>query len=502
MRQEKAEDVRLRWLGMLLLGLLALLLLTLLPALGQETPKTEIKKPWIGEPVEVRIFTLSKLAKILQAHALWLASKGKEGQQADLSGVCLEKVNLSWKPLNKAILSKAWIEKTDLSQAWLEGADLSGARLEEVNLSGASLKKANLGGARLEMVNLSNASLSGANLSEAKITNCDLSGASLTKANLSNASLHGQKLSGVALSGADLSGAKLDEADLSGAVIFDINLIGARLFKANLSRATLLGADLCWASLRDTNLSGTELGGANLWGAFFEPKPGTVSDVSLLLNIKGLASLRYYESSHGLVELREAYKKAGLREPERQVTFALNHNRRLKSGKLESLFNLVLFEWTCQYGMSPGQPLKFLGLGLLFFTLPYLLAFRSRDPETGIWLVLPPDRILGQGSKVRPYKLTGRTAFRPLPPGRWPRLKARLRRGLRRVRLAFYFSLLSTFNLGWRELNVGNWISRVQKLEYNLKATGWVRSVAGLQSLLSVYLLALWVLTYFGRPFD
>jgi hypothetical protein len=35
-----------------------------------------------------------------------------------------------------------------------------------------------------------------------------------------------------------------------------------------------------------------------------------------------------------------------------------------------------------------------------------------------------------------------------------------------------------------------------------LRATGWVRTVAGIQSLLSVYLLALWVLTYFGRPFE
>jgi hypothetical protein len=35
-----------------------------------------------------------------------------------------------------------------------------------------------------------------------------------------------------------------------------------------------------------------------------------------------------------------------------------------------------------------------------------------------------------------------------------------------------------------------------------LRATGWVRFVAGLQSLLSIYLLALWVLTYFGRPFE
>ena len=45
-------------------------------------------------------------------------------------------------------------------------------------------------------------------------------------------------------------------------------------------------------------------------------------------------------------------------------------------------------------------------------------------------------------------------------------------------------------------------MSRIQKSEYILRATGWPRTVAGLQSLLSVYLLALWVLTYFGRPFD
>jgi hypothetical protein len=68
--------------------------------------------------------------------------------------------------------------------------------------------------------------------------------------------------------------------------------------------------------------------------------------------------------------------------------------------------------------------------------------------------------------------------------------------------IGLYFSFLSTFYLGWRELNIGTWIARVQRREYNLRATGWVRTVSGTQSLLSVYLLALWVLTYFGRPFE
>lgn len=311
------------------------------------------------------------------------------------------------------------------------------------------------------------------------------------------------------LVGGKLRGANLYYANLSGAILFRAHLSGANLFGTDLSRANLREADLREANLCNTDLKGAKLSPADLSKTCFEPKPGTLPDISEFVLVKGLSALTYRNSSHGLVELREAFKKAGLREQERQVTYAYNHTRRLKSweqggvtGKIESLFNLVCFEWTCQYGMNPGRPLKILGLGLFLFSLPYLLALRSRDRETGVWLVLPQDRIIGEGSKVRPFKLTGSTPFRPLPLGRWPRLKARLRRGLRRVRLAFYFSLLSAFNLGWRELNVGNWISRVQKLEYNLKATGWVRSVAGLQSLLSVYLLALWVLSYFGRPFD
>jgi hypothetical protein len=232
-------------------------------------------------------------------------------------------------------------------------------------------------------------------------------------------------------------------------------------------------------------------------GAVFEPKPGSVSDVSFLLNIHGLSSLGYIHSSHGLVELREAYKKAGLKDQEREVTYALNHTRREKLWeqggllpKLESLFNLVCFEWTCGYGLSPGRPLKIMGMGLLFFSLPYMRALWSRKRETGIWVLLLPDRVLDRGIKDRPYRLT----TRPSLDWGW--------RVLRIIRLGFYFSLLSAFSLGWRELNVGNWISRIQKREYTLRATGWVRSVAGLQSLLSVYLLALWVLSYFGRPFD
>jgi hypothetical protein len=89
-------------------------------------------------------------------------------------------------------------------------------------------------------------------------------------------------------------------------------------------------------------------------------------------------------------------------------------------------------------------------------------------------------------------KVIGQVDVEPLLPwGFWAALRP-----------ALWFSLLSAFHIGFRELNVGNWITRLQTREYTLQAIGWVRVVAGIQSLLSVYLLAMWALTYFGRPFQ
>lgn len=57
------------------------------------------------------------------------------------------------------------------------------------------------------------------------------------------------------------------------------------------------------------------------------------------------------------------------------------------------------------------------------------------------------------------------------------------------------------FNIGFRDINFGRWLRLLTKRGYDLKAVGWARTVSGFQSLLSVYLIALWVLSYFGRPF-
>ncbi len=66
---------------------------------------------------------------------------------------------------------------------------------------------------------------------------------------------------------------------------------------------------------------------------------------------------------------------------------------------------------------------------------------------------------------------------------------------------AILFSLMSSFNIGFRELNFGRWIRMLQPREFDIKARGFARILSGMQSLLSVGAVALSLLSYFGTPF-
>ena len=65
-----------------------------------------------------------------------------------------------------------------------------------------------------------------------------------------------------------------------------------------------------------------------------------------------------------------------------------------------------------------------------------------------------------------------------------------------------YFSVRSAIHIGWRDLNVGNWFARISPQEFTLRATGLVKVVSGVLSLVSVYLVAQWALNHFSQPFE
>lgn len=354
-------------------------------------------------------------------------------------------------------------EQADWNKLWATHA------CARCNLSGANLHGQDLRGVNLTGADLSNADLSGANLSEAHLAGADLSKADLGGANLAFA---------------DLSAPPLPNCP-NDAVRNNARLLaGADFSKADLQNANLRGT---W--FYDTDLRETKLGFAALHGAAFDVEADKIPPIAGLVPAKGVASVTYWRFPVGMIALRNAAATSGFRNTERLLTYAIKHTQRqnLMCSKgwfrqIEGYFNLILFELTSGYGMRPGRPLLILlGLTLVFCPIYTVAILRPDRSLPGIWLV----RSQGQ---------PGEAAWEP---------SERLRRkGIYAILWGLYFSIVSAFNIGWREFNVGDWIMRIQPSEFTFRATGWVRVLSGVQSLVSVYLVALWVLTYFGRPFD
>jgi uncharacterized protein YjbI with pentapeptide repeats len=388
----------------------------------------------------------------------------------------------TWKDAKGNVRSRADLDAI-LAQhkLWLESGMTSG--------TGEELARADLRDARLSAALLAGADLSGAILYDA-----DLRGANLSGADLSDASLTGAHLGEANLNGSDLRGAELVEADLRHASLQMPNLSGADLTGADLSNAMALGVRLSGADLTDTDLRGVNLATADLTGVVFEPK--ALSPLEGMALAQNLELITYDNNPGPLTQLRKQFQDAGYREPERKITSALNRREAELDPLIERWFKRIAFDVTCQYGLTPGRPLLIV-LGLWLVCSGVYAWFMRQPGPSGIYFVgsrLWRGKSNTQGVRIRRRAVRATNKWKT--PFLWLREEWRLRRA------ALFFSLMSAFNIGFRDINFGRWLRLLTKREYDLKAVGWARTVSGFQSLLSVYMIALWVLTYFGRPFE
>jgi hypothetical protein len=345
---------------------------------------------------------------------------------------------------------------------------------------------------------LSGARLSGADLASADLTDAHLDDAHLDEASLGDADLTRSFLGGAYLSRAylrhaQLRGAHLGDSDLASANLTDADLTGAYLNDASLGDSHLIGADLRGADLRRAQLAGAYLVYARLEGAVFEPKnlPTPVE----MARAQNLEKLRYDEDPGPLAQLRKQFQDAGYRRQEREITCALNREEANRVSFIERWFRRIAFDWTCHYGLTPGRPLRIVLWLWLLCSFVYVM-FIHWGGRSGIYFVASrslPGKSNVRGMQIRPRAIRAAEKEKVRALG--------LRQGLRLLRAAMSFSLLSAFSIGFRDIAFGRWLRMLTKREYDLKPTGWARPVSGVQSLMSVYLIALWVLSYFGRPF-
>jgi uncharacterized protein YjbI with pentapeptide repeats len=484
----------------------------LFPPLGSGAPRDRSRE---SLALDLRILQISGNCPgcILKGAKLPPVLAGADLSAADLTGANLTGVNLTGAKLrmarlNGAVLQGVRLGGADLSRAALRSADLRDPGALQADIPFKSLSR---GGpsADVEMMKLKRAIdrrsqlqdllAQGVDVRELPLlgkrtgpaAKVDLPSRDEPDPNLleDNTKLRGQtagealprtSLTGAMLVGADLREARLLGADLRGAILSGADATGADFQLTDLRDARLVGTVLDGVDLTYADLAGADFSMASVGGALFEPQ--TLPRVETTATVTGLETLRWERSQHALIGLRDAYRSAGMREQERKVTYALKYWERRHTGGIEGLFNYLLFELTSDYGMSPGRPLWCILVFILAFSFFYMFPVQDRNPgKAGIWRIWAQDRVLQDEGTTNPERVQVRGVKVPL----W----------------GLYFSLLSAFHIGWREMNVGNWIARISPHEYVLRGTGWVKVVSGIQSLITVYLLALWALTYFGRPF-
>jgi uncharacterized protein YjbI with pentapeptide repeats len=365
----------------------------------------------------------------------------------------------------------------------LRGADLRGVDLSGQDLRGANFRCADLRRAKLTHANLG-----------VVVVRTFSSGPSLYNASFEGSDLRGADLEGAELTGALLRRARIGVTGRAPRLVYIENIGGFVASKESDCSENEINSGLApaWTKMKSAKLTD-----ADLLEAYFDVDYESLPDTISFAGAQNVQSLRSCEAPFALTVMREQLKKTGFVDQARALTYAIRHQERLREKGLSRYVSYVLFEGPSEWGMSPSRPLK-----LLFVIICLSAAFYARalNPESSgrLWLTFPADSIEKYGSATAPERLT--LAWRNA--GTEVKLIGRWLRRPRQLFIAMAFSLSSAFSIGWHDLNLGAWLTRIWGREYVIRATGWVRTISGIQSVVSMYLVALWVLAYFGSPFD
>jgi hypothetical protein len=306
--------------------------------------------------------------------------------------------------------------------------------------------------------------LNGLNLRNAK-----LPASILPNATLENVALDGADLSYAALSNIKLIHTTAAATDFTAAHMPSALFVQATLVSARFDRAMLMGARFDRCDLTDATFAF-----ANVDGVYWTDSTVTSRTLDSLATADNLD--RIVGPVYVLVALSRQFEANGYRRAVRAMNAAI---RRSSS---PPLWESVLFDATCGYGAASGRLLLMvIGVWLICGAAYYMSLFGNGS--AGIYLVATYHRRAGSSRSRR----------------------RRLRYGFnisRSVGTAFLFSTLATFTLPLRGLVVREWIMRAQPKSFDFDARGWVRVIAGIQTIVVVLLVTLFLAVYFGSPLD
>jgi len=125
--------------------------------------------------------------------------------------------------------------------------------------------------------------------------------------------------------------------------------------------------------------------------------------------------------------------------------------------------------------------------------------FMHHPGPSGLYLAMAEGIVLDEGTIKDAPQVQSASLGAALRGGQ---LMQWLKSELRLFRIAMFFGLMNGFNIGFRDADIGRWLRLLPAREFEFRAVGWSRTFAGIQALLTLYLLSVWLLCFLGHPFD
>ncbi len=306
--------------------------------------------------------------------------------------------------------------------------------------------------------------------------------------------------------------AQLEGADFHGSDLSNSGFSGGNLRNASFDR---WGGNGPPTILRDVTFSGVDLTDASfdhadMAGVHFEPSK--LPPAKNIATASNLEQMTYDEDPSALGSLRQSFRDGGFSLQDSEINYAIHIRQRQISAERCGLwaksiqnsyrscvdyFGSKVIDWTCQYGMNAWRPVAIGAWGWALFTVLFFFLMHHPGPS-GLYLAV------ADGLTLEPDAIRNAPQVRSTVA--WELLKRKdvpgwLREELRLFRIAAFFSLVNGFNIGFKDADIGRWIRLLPAREFEFRAVGWSRTFAGIQALLTLYLLALWILCLFGHPF-
>lgn len=361
---------------------------------------------------------------------------------------------------------------------WLQNAETG----ERANLCGADLRE-------IELPEGESLDLSGAILSSADLSGQDFSGATLNGANLCSAVFKGTLFNRVEANHAIFWHAQAAKSDFSNA-----SLCGASFSGAKLNSTNFWNANLRSATLKAVEVNETRFTHANLSNVRYEPLKGLPEPY--LGTISGLTQMHAKSYPRGLTQLRHVAILSGNREQERELSASIARLKALEKLPLEkpsdvfqaasSLLFVAFVGMPTNWGLSLWIPFVLLVSSFLGFGLIYYRHIRASGGR--IVIVRPGGRIIS-----RDGRLALSESSELIPADGILRRKA--------AKYAILYSLQTTFFFVTDSLKVSNWVNRLNPDEERVAGIGGMRTLGGIQSVFSLYLIALLIAVGLGDLF-